>query len=214
MNNKFYNISYNIVKGLFLILFIFLSGCSWLSDDINISSETNLSNYNYIECPEIITVLDTEKVIKTKPLQRKETIDTLYNKVINITRISEINYNCTVKKAFSDNKTDKNNLNYLEVNLALSFEAKRGPIYDNKEYSISYFIAKTNTIKNIVKSQSIKFLIGKLNSNNYYQYVKNDIIKLVIPFNSEKEIYRNKIYVGLKISKKQLKINRLLRNNM
>ena len=154
-----------------------------------------------LPCPNYRILSDASRIVSFRDGQGRDLID------INIDgRIGDLEMEC----ATSINK--KTNSGNMEVDLRVSFSAKKGPANTTNKAPLPYFVSIIDQEKNVLYREEF-IITGKFIGNQSAANFFGKTIKLELPLTPKISPRDYIIYIGFLLTRDQLKYNQRVKKN-
>ncbi len=175
-----------------------LVGCSTVENTYDTVSSI-WSTPIILPCPDYKILADAARIVQFRSGQGTDLVD------VNIDgRLGDLTMEC---KTELDKDTRKG---AMEVDVKVTFGAKRGPANLNKKALLPYFISVTDHKRNVLYREEFKIAVEFPGNQSALQFF-GETVKLELPLSAKITSRDYLIFTGFKLTRAQLEYNRRIK---
>ena len=149
-----------------------------------------------LKCPEYLVLADAATVTKFRDGPGRDLVDINYD-----SEITGVRLGC---ESNIDRKTKEGS---MDVDVTLLFSANRGPANRNRKARFDYIISVVNPEREVLDRQAFPLVVTFPGNKSRVQFASNPVV-FTLPITSQWRIRYYRIFVALKLTRKELTYNR------
>ncbi len=179
------------LKLTFILSIFFLSSCGgieYISD--------NFKKPIILKCPNYLIPEEASKILKFRDGPGSDLVDVKYE-----VDIKNIKLGCL------SNINRKTKLGSMEIDLTLDFSANLGPANPDKKINFDYFVSVVSPRQEIINQKIIPLSL-MFPKNKSTLLFSSKPVDITLQITAEKPVRYYRIFVGLRLSKEEVRYNR------